>query len=208
MKRTWITISLLLFVVLLLVGSVFLYRHLTSLYDLAADLAAQTGSPAEEAESGAAESEPPAEIPDEESDLEPAADFAMTDRNGDACKLSDYFGKPVIINFWATWCGPCQAELPYFQDAYAEYGDQIQFLMVDLVDGSFETQEGTIAFAEDNGYSFPLFFDSEGEGAVAYGINAIPFTVAITANGRIAATHLGSMSEADLQELIDSLLKK
>lgn len=147
-----------------------------------------------------------AEIEEDDPSLEMAPDFQLKDRDGNTYSLSDFRGKPVIINFWATWCGPCQAELPYFNEAYTEYGDRIQFLMVDLVDGSYETESGTIDFVDSNGYRFPLFFDCDSQGMNAYEITAIPMTVIINSHGRIVDTHVGSMSRAELQELIDKLL--
>ena len=135
-----------------------------------------------------------------------APDFTLQDRYGEEEKLSAFFGKPIIINFWATWCGPCRMELPFFNEANEEYGDRIQFLMVDLVDGAYETREGAIAFAENNGYGFPLYFDGLGEGSLAYSIQAIPLTVVIDADGRLVETHLGSMSSEELQVLIDKVL--
>ena len=148
----------------------------------------------------------PAVIEEDDPSLEMAPDFRMTDRSGNTVSLSDFRGKPVIINFWATWCGPCQMELPYFNEAYAAYGDQIHFLMVDLVDGSYETESGTMDFVDTNGYRFPLYFDYLGEGSSLYQVTAIPMTVAINSYGRIVDTHVGSMSREELQALIDKLI--
>ena len=145
---------------------------------------------------------------DAESSLEPATDFQMTDREGKEVALSDFAGKPVIVNFWATWCGPCKEELPYFEAAYSEYGEQIQFLMVDLTDGYSETPENAVSFAEEHGYHFPIYFDTASEGSYAYGVSAIPFTLAITADGRIAASHVGAMSQTELQALVELLLNQ
>ena len=78
--------------------------------------------------------------------------------------------------------------------------------MIDLVDGSYETEESASSFVDSMGYGFPLYFDVYGEGSRAYAIECIPMTVAINANGRIVATHLGTMSEQELQDLIDQVL--
>ena len=212
MKRNLITILLLLCSVLLMVGGVLLYRNLTA--EPPAPVASpvpETPAPAGGTEiivPGSESSGSEAEIVPDDSSLESAADFAMLNRGGETVRLSECFGKPIILNFWATWCGPCQMELPYFNEAYLKYQDQIQFMMVDRTDGSYETQDGVIAFVEQQGYQFPLYFDVLGEGSLAYGVSAIPFTVAINANGRIVDTHLGSMSSDDLQALIDELLEK
>ena len=200
MKRNLITILLLLCSVLLMLGGVVLYRNLTAEPAAPAVSTVPVETPAADAP------EEGTEIISDDSDREKAADFTMTDRTGAQVRLSDFFGKPIIINFWATWCGPCQMELPYFDEAFGKYQDQIQFLMVDLADGAYETREGCIAFALDRGYSFPLYFDEFGEGSEAYGISAIPYTLVIDADGRIVDSHLGSMSSADLQKLIDALI--
>ena len=76
-----------------------------------------------------------------------------------------------------------------------------------LADGVSETQEGCISFAEEKGYHFPLFFDTFSEGFTAYGISAIPLTVAVNANGKIVASHLGAMNESQLQDIINLLIK-
>lgn len=212
MKRNFITILLLVCSVLLVFGSVILYRHLTVqsvAADVAPEPAAETVSePAAEPTSQAgADGLNDSETQDYDDTFSPAIDFEFTDREGERYKLSEYYGKPIILNFWATWCGPCKMELPYFNAAFANYGDQIQFLMLDLVDGSYDTVDSTIAFVEKNGYSFPLFFDSDMAGAEAYGVSAIPMTVVINAEGKLVETHVGSLSEADLQELIDLVLK-
>ena len=191
MKRNGITILLILAIVLLLFGSAYLYRAFTG-----SDKLPATTEPAE----------PVLTEAENDSEKELAADFSFQDRDGNSLHLSEFRGKPVILNFWATWCGPCQSELPYFDAASAEYADQIQFLMMDLVDGSYEKTENTIRFMEENAYTFPLYFDSDAEGALAYGVNAIPFTVAIDADGRVVDTHLGAMSRQDLDALIETLL--
>lgn len=230
MKKTIFIILLCVGVLLMLLGGIFLFLNLSdgsfaflhrdgsawkgdnSSYDQPNEIVVtpESGMPGE----GYVPSvEPPAEsvYPDlyevEDPSLEYAVDFTFTDRDGVEHRLSDFYGKPIIINFWATWCPPCQAELPYFDAASKFYQDKIQFLMVDLVDGSYETEDSTIQFVEENRYSFPLFFDSYGEGSDAYEITAIPLTVAINSHGQIVTTHLGSMTQEELMELINQLLK-
>ncbi|MBQ4347432.1 MAG: TlpA family protein disulfide reductase, partial [Firmicutes bacterium] len=87
-----------------------------------------------------------------------APDFTVYDSEGNAVMLSDFIGKPIVLNFWASWCGPCKMEMPEFNEAYAELGEDIQFLMVNVTTGR-ETQESASAFIEENGYSFPVFYD-------------------------------------------------
>lgn len=134
--------------------------------------------------------EEPTEEQEEESteeELVMAPDFKVYDAEGNAVNLSDYFGKPIILNFWASWCGPCQMEMPDFEEAYKEYGEEVQFLMVNSTAGSRETLETAQKFIEDNGYSFPVFFDTEANAAMAYGVNSLPNTFFIDGEGHAIA---------------------
>ncbi len=135
-----------------------------------------------------------------------APDFTFYDAEGTASKLSDFRGKPVILNFWASWCGPCKMEMPDLEKAYQEYGEQIHFLMVDQADGVQETVEKASAFIAQQGYTFPVYFDSDLEGAYAYGVTGIPVTYFIDAEGNFAAYYSGAMSAGILQQGIDLLL--
>ena len=135
-----------------------------------------------------------------------APDFTVYDGEGNAHKLSDYRGKPVVLNFWASWCGPCKMEMPDFDETYSEYGDQVHFLMVNLTDGSQETVETASAFISEQGYSFPVLFDTDRSGAIAYGVSAVPVTYFIDADGNFAGWHQGVLSGEMLQKGIDLLI--
>lgn len=137
--------------------------------------------------------------------LDSAADFSVIDEEGKRVSLSDFKGTPVIVNFWATWCPPCRAELPAFDKLAAEYEGKIQFMMVDLTDGRRETVEGAKQFAADEGYSFPLFFDTQYEGASAYAVRAIPTTVVINANAEVEEVHIGGLDEATLRRYAETI---
>lgn len=138
---------------------------------------------------------------------DPAPDFSVEDMNGDFVSMSDLLdGRPMIINFWASWCGPCCSELPHFDSAYAEYGDRITFMMVDLADGRNERVSSVKNFLEYNGFSFPVYFDSRFRATNAYGIYSIPLTVFIDPEGNIVEKQIGSMSGPTLTEKIKSLL--
>jgi len=132
-----------------------------------------------------------------------APDFTVLDADGEEVKLSDSFGKPIILNFWATWCGPCRSELPHFDKAAAEFGDEIDFLMINLTDGAQETVEGVTEFLNENGYTFPTYYDTELMAAAIYGASSIPLTVFIDTEGRLIGGYIGAMTEEMLYQCID-----
>ena len=105
-----------------------------------------------------------------------AADFTVYDYSGKAVKLSDFRGKPIVLNFWASGCSPCRSEMPDFQKMYEKYGDQVVFLMVNYIGFFGETVESGHKFVTDNGYTFPVYFDTKYSAVSTYGINSIPQT--------------------------------
>lgn len=132
-------------------------------------------------------------------------DFTVTDKDGKEVKLSDFIGKPIVINFWATWCPPCRSELAHFDKLAKEYEGKVHFLMVNL---SGEDKRSVKNFVQSNGYTFPLYFDDTNSGSSAYSVSSIPVTVFITAKGDIGAQRIGAMSEATLRSYITQLLNK
>ena len=135
----------------------------------------------------------------------PAMDFTVYTQEKTAVKLSDFYGKPIVVNFWATWCGPCKSELPAFEALYNEYKDEVNFLMVNLTDGAQETIPGVTDFITKNSYTFPVYFDTEMDAAITYGVYSIPATLFIDADGNIVASQLGAMSENTLKNYIESI---
>ncbi len=128
-----------------------------------------------------------------------APDFAMEDPNGNTVRLSDMKGKPVVLNFWASWCPPCQSEMPEFDKVCAELGNAVQFVMVDLTDGQRETPDLGAAYVEEQGFTFPVYFDIHQEGADAYGIRSIPTTIFIDKDGYIVTSAQGAIDELTLR---------
>ncbi len=138
----------------------------------------------------------------------PAPDFAVYDAEGQEIKLSDFRGQPVVLNFWASWCPTCRANMPAFEKVYNEFKEEAAFLMIDLVDGGRETQESGQSYIEKEGYSFPVYFDLKQEAAINYGIYSIPTTLIIDAEGYIVTGYQGIRTESMLRQDIGSLIQE
>ena len=134
-----------------------------------------------------------------------APDFTVYDAGGNTVKLSDYRGKPVVLNFWASWCGPCKAEMPHLQSMYNQYGGSVIFLMINLTDGSRETKQSAQSFISTNGYTFPIYFDTQRSASTAYGISSIPSTFFISKAGDIQSRQIGQISASALESGIHSI---
>ena len=150
----------------------------------------------------AVQTTPPAQEQQEQT-LHAAPDFTVYDGDGNAVHLSDFKGKPVVLNFWASWCGPCKMEMPDFNEKHQQLGEDVQFLMINLTDGTTETVEGASAFIASQGYTFPVFYDTSSMAAAMYGISAIPATFFIDAEGHAIAQATGAISGETLQQGID-----
>ena len=137
--------------------------------------------------------------------IQKAPDFTVYDKEGNAVKLSDFFGKPIVLNFWASWCGPCQSEMPDFQEKYQELGNDIQFLMVNMTDGQRETLEVASEFIAQKGYTFPVLYDTQAQAATTYSVYSLPTTYFIDAQGNVAAQATGAIDAATLQKGIDMI---
>lgn len=203
-NKTFILLAVLL--VILIGGAGFFYNKLSSAYKTdtltETSQAAENETESEETEDSQTSSE---ETDSDENAAETAPDFTMTNASGEEVKLSDFFDKPVVLNFWASWCGPCKSEMPHFEDAYQKYGEDINFVIVNLTDGARETVETASDFIEEQGYTFPLYFDTNTEGAVTYGTYSIPVTYFIGADGVPVAQANGALDAATLQKGLDMI---
>ena len=198
---------LLIVLLVVLAGAMFAYRYLSdkvtpdtdgSLLDRVTETADTVKTGIESSDVGDAS----------QSDVFPAMDFTVYDIDRNPVKLSDFFGKPILINFWATWCPPCKSELPDFDRVYADYGEDVVFMMVNMTDGSRDTVESASAFTADNGYSFPVYYDCDLNAAYTYGASSIPMTVLIGADGNIVGGQVGVLTEEQLRIILDTELAK
>ena len=136
-----------------------------------------------------------------------APDFTVENENGESVMLSDLVGRPVVLNLWASWCPPCRSEMPDFEEAYQEYGKDVEFMMVNLTDGSRETVETAKAFIEDQGFTFPVYFDTTYDAAIAYQASSIPATYFIDKESNIIAHATGALDKTNLIKGIEMIMK-
>ena len=117
--------------------------------------------------------------------------------------LEEFRGRPVVLNFWASWCVPCRKEMPTLQEVSEEVQDRIAFVGVNHQDSRGEA----VAFLDDTGVDFPAGYDPEGATATAYGLYGMPTTVFISPDGRILERHRGEISESELRRKIELLFR-
>ncbi len=141
----------------------------------------------------------------------PAIDFTLTDQYGNSHTCSDYVGKTVFLNFWATWCPPCRAELPDIQAIYEEYqeagDDSVVILGVAAPEfGSEKTEEEIKEFLSENGYTYPVVMDPTGELFMGYGIFSYPTTLMIDRDGNVFGYASGQLSKEMMESIIEQTI--
>ncbi len=195
MKKNLKLIITIIIVVVLFVGALILYNTLSE--DYAPDTLAESSS---QSESSNKESNKK----DENVDYS-APDFVVENSKGSEVTLSSYFGKPIVLNLWASWCSPCKMEMPYFEEAYKENED-IQFMMVNMTSGDYMGDAKDLI--KEEGYTFPVFYDIYGEAATVYGASSLPMTIFIDKNGDLVTYAVGALTKEQLQEGIDLIKEK
>ena len=194
MNQKTTVLILLLFIVLVFVVGKLVYDSIKDDYTpfyTQSDESRDTGSVSKSDENNKSEQE------------NTAPDFSVLDYEGNIVSLSDFYGKPIIINFWASWCGPCRGEMPVFEELYKEFGEEVVFMMINLTDGKSETVSSVKEFITDEGYTFPVYFDTEDSASTAYSINPIPHTFVINKNGNVETHFIGALNENTLRAIID-----
>ena len=137
-----------------------------------------------------------------------ARNFTSYRDDGTAVTLKDMRGKPTVVNFFASWCGPCRMEMPYFEECYIAYGEQINFMMVNLCAFGNDTKEAGKKMVEEGGYTFPVYFDSDGDAAMGYAIRSMPTTIFVAADGELMGRHTGMIDKATLEATVMKMLEE
>lgn len=177
--------------------------------------AGQSGDNGQDSESAAA-GETESSLPDT-SDRVEAPDFTLVDQYGEEHKLSDYKGKVVFLNFWATWCPPCREEMPDIEALYKEYGENSEDLVIlsvanpktkDNPNNNDKTIEEVTKFMKDNGYSYPALMDTTGDVLLQYYITAFPTTFMIDREGRVIGYASGALTKDIMKNIITQALSE
>lgn len=140
----------------------------------------------------------------------PALDFTLTDQFGNTHTLDQYKGKTILLNFWATWCGPCRSEMPDLQAVYEDYGKNEKDLVVLGVAAPNLGQEGSAeditAFLEENGYTYPTLMNEDASLFYSYGISSFPTTFMIDKNGNVYGYIMGAQSREVFDDIIQQTM--
>jgi peroxiredoxin len=140
-----------------------------------------------------------------EGDLPP--DFDLTTMSGDQVNLADLKGKKVILNFWASWCGPCKAEMPHMEKYYERNKEaaNVEIIAVNMTNSERRGLKGVEDFIDEYGLTFPIALDKDGKVERMYEIVSIPTTFMLGTNGEIVHKFVGPMDEKMMEELVNNL---
>ncbi|WLR49624.1 thiol-disulfide oxidoreductase ResA [Bacillus tianshenii] len=131
-----------------------------------------------------------------------APDFVLENLKGEKVQLSDYEGKGVFLNFWGTWCKPCEREMPYMQNLYPEYKEKgVEILAVNVGESNLAVEK----FKERFGLTFPIILDKKGEVIEAFGVNPLPTTFLINKDGEIVDILTGTLTEDAIRAHMESI---
>lgn len=134
----------------------------------------------------------------------PAPNFSLPDRSGRTFSLSDFRGRPLLVDFWATWCGPCRETMPEVERLHRKYRGQLQVVGINIEGNS----QDVLSYLDEGGYTFPVLFDSgnwDSSVATSYGVSSIPRTFLIDRNSRVLYDgHPQGLSEEQIQAAIAS----
>lgn len=201
-------------IILILVGGFMLYSGLTMNNALVSNTENQETSVTENIENESTDSNSTSTELSNENELMDISDFTLYDQYGNEHTLSEYKGKIVFLNFWATWCGPCRSEMPDIQELYEEFGENTGDVIIlgianpkDSKNIIPQNQEGTVSevsqFLEENNYTYPTLMDLTGSTFYNYGIQSFPTTFMITEEGKVYGYVSGALSKDMMLEIIN-----
>lgn len=128
-----------------------------------------------------------------------APNVRFTDAEGNAHTLDEFRGKPVVVNFWASWSGPSQRELAMFQSAYDDYKEQVHFLIINVTSDDRETREQADQLIADGGYTFPVYYDEDASAATDFEVLSVPTTFFVDSNGKGIAYAAGELNRYNFE---------
>jgi len=132
-----------------------------------------------------------------------APNFTLVDMQGDKHSLEEYKGQGVFLNFWGTWCKPCEREFPIIDRYYNEYKEKdIQVLAINIAESDFVVQN----YIDRKGLTFPVLIDKNKSVMEAYNINPLPTTILINSEGKIEKIITGEMKEQDIKSYMELIL--
>ncbi|MBA4494278.1 TlpA family protein disulfide reductase [Paenactinomyces guangxiensis] len=138
-----------------------------------------------------------------------APNFTLNTLDGKKAELYKNNGKPSVVNFWASWCGPCQREMPEFQEAYERYKDKVNFLMVNETETE-QDEEAVYDYLRTNNYTFPVLMDRADSGRKTvgmdqYGVLGVPMTYVVAPDGTIMQIHRGEMTKGQIEKMLKEI---
>ncbi|MDX8364792.1 thiol-disulfide oxidoreductase ResA [Cytobacillus sp. IB215665] len=132
-----------------------------------------------------------------------APDFVLTDLEGNTHRLSDYKGQGVFLNFWGTWCKPCELEMPYMNNQYQYFKDKgVEIIAVDIDESEFSVKK----FVDKHGLTFPVVIDEDSQVMNAYDVGNLPTTFLIDKDGKVVDIVNKTMSESDVKQYMESII--
>ncbi len=129
----------------------------------------------------------------------PVPDFTLLSLSGDRLSTEDLRGHLVLINFWATWCGPCRIEMPYFEEAYQQFGPDLVVLAVNIDEPADQVQ----SFVDELGLNFNILLDTGSKIQNQYRVTAFPTTYLVDRKGVVKAQHIGTLTRSQLFEYLE-----
>ena len=129
---------------------------------------------------------------------DPAPDIALSNFAGETVRISDFEGRPLVVNYWASWCLPCLTEMPGFEEVYQRHRGSLEFLGINLAD---DPTRALIVVA-DTGISYPLAVDEDGSSYTEFGGFAMPTTIFINSEGNVLEVYSGDLTKGELEARI------